>query len=101
MAEIKCSKCGAPIKFEPGDQFVKCSYCDTQLYIDRSGAEFFYAHNKKNLVKGGEHVTMGERIALMGDTGDAKGNPQLHFEYWPSGKEGAAVDPTPLVRSLC
>ena len=42
MAEIKCTKCGAPIKFEPGDQFVKCSYCDTQLYIDRSGAGFFY-----------------------------------------------------------
>jgi murein DD-endopeptidase MepM/ murein hydrolase activator NlpD len=66
-----------------------------------SGAEFFYAHNKKNLVKSGDKVSLGERIALMGDTGDAKGNPQLHFEYWPSGKEGAAVDPTPLVRSLC
>lgn len=67
----------------------------------KSGAEFFYAHNKKNLVKGGQKVTVGDKIALMGDTGDAKGNPQLHFEYWPSGKEGAAVDPTPLVRSLC
>lgn len=42
MAEIKCNKCGAPIKFEAGDKFVKCSYCDTQLYIDRSGAGFFY-----------------------------------------------------------
>jgi murein DD-endopeptidase MepM/ murein hydrolase activator NlpD len=67
----------------------------------RSGAEFFYAHNEKNLVKAGHHVRVGDRIALMGDTGDAKGNPQLHFEYWPSGKEGAAVNPTPLVRSLC
>ena len=67
----------------------------------KSGAEFFYAHNEKNLVKGGQHVTVGDKIALMGDTGDAKGNPQLHFEYWPSGKEGAAVNPTPLVRSLC
>ncbi|BAI62807.1 conserved hypothetical protein [Methanocella paludicola SANAE] len=42
MAEIKCTKCGAPIGFEPGDRFVKCGYCDTQLYIDRSGAGFFY-----------------------------------------------------------
>jgi peptidoglycan hydrolase-like protein with peptidoglycan-binding domain len=67
----------------------------------KSGAEFFYAHNEKNLVKGRQHVTVGDTIALMGDTGDAKGNPQLHFEYWPSGKEGAAVNPTPLVRSLC
>jgi murein DD-endopeptidase MepM/ murein hydrolase activator NlpD len=67
----------------------------------RSGAKFFYAHNDKNLVKAGQHVTIGDKIATMGDTGDAKGNPQLHFEYWPSGKEGAAVNPTPLVRSLC
>ena len=66
-----------------------------------SGAKFFYAHNEKNLVKTGQHVTIGDTIALMGDTGNAKGNPQLHFEYWPSGKEGAAVDPTPLVKSLC
>jgi murein DD-endopeptidase MepM/ murein hydrolase activator NlpD len=66
-----------------------------------SGAKFFYAHNEKNLVKGGQHVTVGDTIALMGDTGNAKGNPQLHFEYWPSGREGAAVNPTPLVRSLC
>jgi len=42
MAEVKCTKCGAPITFEPGDKFVKCGYCETQLYIDRSGAGFFY-----------------------------------------------------------
>ncbi len=42
MAEIKCPKCGAPIQFEAGDRFAKCSYCDTQLYIDKSGAGFFY-----------------------------------------------------------
>jgi murein DD-endopeptidase MepM/ murein hydrolase activator NlpD len=66
-----------------------------------SGAKFFYAHNDKNLVKAGQHVTVGDKIATMGDTGDAKGNPQLHFEYWPSGKESTPVNPTPLVRSLC
>lgn len=42
MSEIRCTKCGAPIAFEPGDKFVKCGYCATQLYIDRSGAGFFY-----------------------------------------------------------
>ena len=42
MAEIKCTKCGAPIQFDAGDKFVKCTYCDTQLYIDKSGAGFFY-----------------------------------------------------------
>lgn len=42
MPEIKCSKCGAPIKFDAGDRFVRCSYCDTQMFIDKSGAGFFY-----------------------------------------------------------
>jgi hypothetical protein len=42
MAEIKCNKCGAPIPFEMGDKFVKCSHCDTLIYIDRSGAGFYY-----------------------------------------------------------
>lgn len=42
MAEIKCNKCGAPIQFEPGDKFVKCGHCDTQVYIDWSGAGFYY-----------------------------------------------------------
>jgi hypothetical protein len=42
MAEIRCTKCGAPIPFDSGVKFVKCSHCSTQLYIDRSGAGFFY-----------------------------------------------------------
>jgi DNA-directed RNA polymerase subunit RPC12/RpoP len=42
MADIKCTKCGAPITFDAGDKFAKCKYCDTQIFIDKSGAGFFY-----------------------------------------------------------
>ncbi len=42
MPEFRCNKCGAQVKFEAGDRFVKCSYCGTQLFIDKSGAGFFY-----------------------------------------------------------
>ncbi|HMK47036.1 MAG TPA: zinc ribbon domain-containing protein [Methanocella sp.] len=42
MAEIRCTKCGAPIPLDSGVKFVKCSHCGTQLYIDKSGAGFFY-----------------------------------------------------------
>lgn len=42
MAEIRCSKCGAPVTAEAGDRFVTCGYCGARLYVDRSGAGFFY-----------------------------------------------------------
>jgi hypothetical protein len=42
MPEFRCNKCGAQVTFEAGDRFVKCSYCGTQLFIDKSGAGFFY-----------------------------------------------------------
>lgn len=43
MASMKCTKCGAPVEFDAGDRFVKCSYCSSQIFIDRSGAGFYYA----------------------------------------------------------
>ena len=47
-----------------------------------------YAHNREILVKEGQNVTRGQRIAEMGDTDtDA---PKLHFEIRKSGKP---VDP--------
>ena len=47
-----------------------------------------YAHNREILVKEGQNVTRGQRIAELGDT-DAD-SPQLHFEIRKSGKP---VDP--------
>jgi len=43
LASIKCPKCAAPVTFDTGTKFVKCSYCSSQIYIDRSGAGFYYA----------------------------------------------------------
>lgn len=62
------------------------------------GNAYWYMHNQQNLVSGG-HVAAGQQIATLGDTGNAAGTPHLHFEYHPGG--GAAVNPTPLVASLC
>ena len=42
MAGIKCTKCGAPIDIDPGVRIAKCKYCDSQIFIDKSGAGFFY-----------------------------------------------------------
>jgi hypothetical protein len=43
MAEIKCPKCAAPVQFDAGTKFTKCSYCSSLIYIDRTGAGFYYA----------------------------------------------------------
>jgi lipoprotein NlpD len=40
----------------------------------------FYAHNDKNLVKKGQQVKQGEKIATVGRTGNATGN-HVHFEF--------------------
>lgn len=47
-----------------------------------------YAHNKKNLVKEGERVIKGQKIAEMGHSGTDK--VKLHFEVR---KDGVPVDP--------
>ncbi|WP_019176864.1 hypothetical protein [Methanomassiliicoccus luminyensis] len=43
MAHINCPKCAAPVEFDAGTKLTKCPYCSSQIFIDRSGAGFYYA----------------------------------------------------------
>jgi len=52
-----------------------------------------YAHNSKLVVKEGDAVRKGQKIAEMGDT-DAT-SPKLHFELRVNGKP---VNPTPYLQ---
>lgn len=66
----------------------------------QSGDEYYYAHNSANLVVTGERVEVGEHIARVGDTGNARGtSPHVHFEVHPGGN--APVNPYPFVRRTC
>ncbi len=81
--------------------------CMLYLY-GRSGTMYLYIHLNNDLtarndnkggckqevtfaVPNGAKVTAGQQIAWNGDSGDANGNPHLHFEVHPNG--GADVNP--------
>lgn len=66
-----------------------------------NGDQFFYAHlDSYGDISTGQQVEAGYVIGFNGSTGNAPDYlPHLHFEWHPRG--GAAVNPYPLVRSLC
>ncbi|MBM3214169.1 M23 family metallopeptidase [Candidatus Poribacteria bacterium] len=59
-----------------------------------SGYSTRYAHASRILVKRGQKVKQGARIALVGDTGYTTG-PHLHFEVW---RDGKSLDPVSVLR---
>lgn len=59
-----------------------------------SGVSTLYGHNSKLLVSAGQKVSAGQRISLMGSTGDSTG-PHLHFEVHLGGDP---VNPVPYLR---
>ena len=81
--------------------------CMLYLY-GRSGTMYLYIHLNNDLtakndnrggcvrdvtftIPDGAKVTAGQQVAWVGDSGDANGNPHLHFEVHPNG--GTDVDP--------
>jgi murein DD-endopeptidase MepM/ murein hydrolase activator NlpD len=65
-------------------------------YIDilhNNGLISRYAHNSENMVKKGEFVERGERIALVGATGNTR-TTHVHFELRDN---GVAIDPLPYL----
>ena len=61
-----------------------------------NGYQTRYAHNKQIQVHAGDHVTAGQVIALMGDSGRASA-PHVHFEVLHNGNR---VNPSKFVGQL-
>lgn len=73
-----------------------------QVYLRTpNGDQFFYAHlDDYGDISVGMSVPEGYVVGYNGSTGNAPDwLPHLHFEYHPGG--GAAVNPYPLVKSIC
>ena len=66
------------------------------------GTYFYYAHLSRfadGLVTGST-LKAGDVIGYVGDTGDAKGTPHLHFEVHPAWNSRNPINPYPLLRAL-
>ena len=81
---------GTPIYASSGGTVTKAGWGSGYgyvVYIDHTdGRQTRYAHLSKVLVKVGQTVKQGEKIALSGNTGISSG-PHLHFEMLIGGKQ--------------
>ena len=69
----------------------------TVIVLDHgNGRKTFYSHLSTLKVEAGQHVTRGETIGGVGNTGVSTG-PHLHFEVW---EDGDHVDPAKAVRAF-
>ena len=66
-------------------------YGRTVIIDHHLGIETLYAHNSRNLVRLGEEVERGQRIAFVGSTGQSTG-PHVHYEVRVNGVQVNPVD---------
>ncbi|MBN1771095.1 MAG: LysM peptidoglycan-binding domain-containing protein [Deltaproteobacteria bacterium] len=69
-------------------------YGELVVVLHPGGWITYYAHCSAFVVRPGQVVERGQRIARVGNTGISRG-PHLHFELW---MEGEKVDPYPFLR---
>ncbi len=70
--------------------------------LQGAGALFYYAHLSDFSASDGQHVSAGQLIGHVGNTGDAAGGPtHVHFEIHPGQGWTQAIDPYPSLSKVC
>jgi peptidoglycan LD-endopeptidase LytH len=65
-----------------------------------NGDHYWYMHLDSHTVGSGARVSAGQQVGTNGSTGNATaGAEHVHFEVHPGG--GSAINPYPLLRSVC
>ena len=88
---------GTPVTVTADGIVVRVEYSPTYgntVVVDHGyGYQTLYAHNSRNLVKVGQRVKRGDRIAQVGNTGMSTG-PHLHYEVHLN---GVPINPRPFL----
>jgi murein DD-endopeptidase MepM/ murein hydrolase activator NlpD len=84
--DLGCHESGTPIRAAADGEviFAKASgwnggFGGLTIIHHPNGTDTYYAHQSKIIVEKGDHVTQGQVIGNVGNTGHSKG-PHLHFE---------------------